>query len=177
MSENELRLQIISLEKELEEKRKLLFSNRVKVMYHGLEISDIKISTDDVKWSIEYTHKTDKYSDVNYLIKNAECSAELKTPDSTVVKNTKESRIIVGFNGKKYYIKGGIKLNIYRTKKEIMIFNPEYDLEIDIDDHIDLIKRYMRNVNIPEAAAISILNYISENKWDDASMIIYLSKY
>jgi hypothetical protein len=165
MSETKLKEEILELEKIIFEKKKILFLNRLKLMYNNdLPIDDIKIEINENDWNITYTHTTQKYDINNYLYEE---SVEYKSHEKTTI-------ISVGKLNKKYYIKGGIKLNIYKSKKEIMIINPDYDLEIDIDEHIDLIRSYMKNPNIPEAVAISILMYISDNKWDDDSIIIYL---
>jgi hypothetical protein len=171
--EKQLKEEILGLMALIEEKKRKLFSDRLASMYPvniSANISDIAISCDTKlgEWSISYTHNTDKYDPDNYV-----CHDESSDDGSPYPKT---SHIILGKSGKKYYLKGGIRFNVYRNSGgELRVTNPEYDFDIDMDEHRALIGRYAADTNIPEACALSIFQYISDNKWDDTAVINYLS--
>ena len=171
-----LRSEILQLESELNTKKKLLYLQRLyKIMRYAGElpnITNINITTsaDDDTWSISYTHKTSNYSLLNYLYeKNDIVDADDK--------NTKTSKIMFGAsisgNGiKKYFIKGGASLDLYKTSmNELRIINLEYQFDIDYDEQRELIATYAENDNIPEYAAIKFMIYMSDNEWDDIDII------
>jgi hypothetical protein len=77
---------------------------------------------------------------------------------------------------KKYFLKGGIKFNIYRNSNgELRIINSDYEFELDLEEQKSLILKYASNKNVPEWLAIKVFLYISYNKWDDRSIINHLS--
>ncbi len=166
--ERQLKAEILLLTKQLEEKREILFFNRLANMTPLIDnVSDITINIEDSEdWCISYVHTTDNYDINNYL------------PDlddiPTGMKYTSE--ISFGKYNRKYFIKGGIKFNIYRNSVgELRVINPEYDFDLDMDEQRALIYSYSKNVNIPEACALAVFLYMNENKWDDAALINYLS--
>lgn len=171
-----LRSEILQLEIELNAKKKLLYLQR---LYKIIGYSDglpnivninIKTDPDDDTWSISYTHKTSEYSLLNYLY---EKNDNIEEDD----KNTKTSKIVFGAsisgNGaKKYFIKGGAPLDLYKTSmNELRIINLEYQFDIDYDEQKELITSYSENDNIPEYAAIKFMIYMSDNEWDDTAII------
>jgi hypothetical protein len=210
MDENEFRIYILKLEKELKDSKEKLFLNRLSKLYDkSLQncISEIKIDIDQKNndWNICYKHNTKNYSLDNYLydldttnnassdIKNHLYEINKETVEKetveketveketvekeTVEKETVEKETVVIFGkNKKYFIKGGIKYNIYKNStSELRIINSEYDLELDMEEQYSLINRYANNVNIPECLALSVFLYLSDNKWDDLNIITYLS--
>jgi hypothetical protein len=161
--------EIKRLSRELDDKKKLLFRQRLSTIYRlDPTISDIVIDTTATTWSITYEHTTDAFSPLNYLIED-----EIDgPPDSKPAVNT----VVFGRNDKKYFIKGCIKFSIYRNSRgDLRIINPEYEFDLDMEEQNDLINRYAAEQNIPESFALSVFKYISRNKWDDQSMITYLS--
>jgi hypothetical protein len=77
---------------------------------------------------------------------------------------------------KKYFLKGGIKFNIYRNSNgELRIINSDYEFELDLEEQKSLILKYTSNKNVPEWLALKVFLYISYNKWDDRSIINHLS--
>ena len=73
---------------------------------------------------------------------------------------------------KKYFIKGGAHLDLYKTSmNELRIINLEYQFDIDYDEQKELITGYSENINIPEYAAIKFMMYMSYNEWDDTAII------
>ncbi len=77
---------------------------------------------------------------------------------------------------KKYFLKGGIKFNIYRNSNgELRIINSDYEFELDLEEQKSLISKYSSNKNVPEWLALKVFLYISYNKWDDRSIINHLS--
>jgi len=190
MDENEFRIYILKLEKELKDSKEKLFLNRLSKLYDkSLQncISEIKIDIDQKNndWNICYKHNTKNYSLDNYLYDldtTNNASSDIKNHlyeinKETVEKETVEKETVVIFGkNKKYFIKGGIKYNIYKNStSELRIINSEYDLELDMEEQYSLINRYANNVNIPECLALSVFLYLSDNKWDDLNIITYLS--
>jgi hypothetical protein len=168
INEYEIKKEIILLEEEITAKKNKLFLYRLSKLYkHSPNISGITIEVDpaNVSWNIKYTHETNNY---NHNYYNVGDNLEMDS-------YKKHTKISIGKN-KKYFIKGGISYNIYRnSNNELRIINKEYDLELDMSEQRNLIIRYSRNHDIPEYMALSILLYISDNKWDDESIIHYLS--
>lgn len=187
---NKLREEILALEKTLNEKRKILFLNRLEAIAEcrfknsGITDMSITFNQQDNTWQISYLHKTQNFNfndyshnnaqDIHDLVEDAqELEEEVKVESSAGV--PKETRIIFG-KSSKYFIRGGIKYNIYRnTTGELRITNPEYEFDLDLDQQRSLVCGYSENHNLPEWFAIKTLLYLSDNKWDDQSFINHLS--
>lgn len=173
--EKTLKEEIISLTKVLESKKRQLFLDRFITMTLPkllAKIKDININTDAdaQEWSISYTHDTANYDTVNYIPE----SDRHGHSDRESVQKT--SNISFGKSGKRHFLKGGIKFNIYRNSTgELRVMNPEYDFDIDMEEHKQLIHSYSENIDIPESCALSVFQYIIDNKWDDSAVINYLS--
>ena len=171
-----LKSEILQLESELNAKKKLLFLQRLYKMigYNGdlpnITNINITIDIDNDTWLISYIHKTDKYNLLNYLY-------EKNDEEEVGEENTKTTKIIFGANisnndVKKYFIKGGVSLDLYKTStNELRIINLEYQFDIDYDEQRELIISYSENINIPEYAAIKFMMYMSDNEWDDTAII------
>jgi hypothetical protein len=196
MDHTTLRKEILDLIATLDAKKKQLFQQRLQDMIrpHVWEsASDIVISiSEDEKndWIIKYTHNTSDYHISNYMYEefNDETTempvspvlhpVTLPTIDKVFMGQPikKTTQIIFGKVGKKYFLKGGINFNIYRNSSgELRITNPDYDYEIEMDDHKLLIRNYSKNPNIPESMALCVFMYMVDNKWDDMAIINYLS--
>lgn len=186
---NELRNEIIKLEKELHIKKNKLFLLRLeKIAGISLEntgISDIKIVLDENEntWNISYNHFTNAYSIDNYRCDNFDSDLEDDSDDnnledySNIENNTVEKKSKISF-GKlnKYFINGNIKLLVYRNSTgELRIINQEYEFDLDLDQQRKLMEKYSENTNIPEWFAIKVLLFFSHNKWDDKDIITHLS--
>lgn len=175
-----LKEEILDLTSKLDEKKKILFSRRLINMNLSKIIGCVKdisftINRDTQEWSISYKHETQKYNPNNYVPDTDDGSdSDVKSSDDITSKIT---RIKFGkAEGNKYYIKGGIKLNVYRNSSgELRIMNPDYDFIIDMEDHKMLIHKYSENIDIPESCALAVFQYMIDNKWDDISIINYLS--
>lgn len=171
--EKELKAEIYNLEKILAEKKGKLFNDRLRSLYpvqlnSAITHNGISCTANTQEWKITYTHSTDQYSSDLYITEDESSSDE---PPVAL-----QSTISFGKSGKKYFLKGGVEFNIYRNSTgELRVINPEYDFEIDMDEHRALIHKYSINVDIPEACALSVFQYIADNKWDDAAVINYLS--
>lgn len=182
----DLRQEILDLEKVLESKKHTLFLRRLYKMYPKTKtISDIKISTDrnTNEWSISYTHTTDSYDPNFYQMTEEEIADVYESSDEEYsareqTEHTAEhltSHITFG-KANKYFIKGGIKLNVYRNAAgDLRIINPKYEFDLDPDEQRTLIRRYAKNADVPECMAVGILCYIADNKWDDESIVNNLS--
>jgi hypothetical protein len=170
-----LREDILRLESELNDMKKALFLHRFfKIIgTSSVNITNVVIKTDveTDTWYITYIHKTPNYNVLNYLYE--------KTDDTYDANETinKTSKIIFGVhiinNGTtKYFIKGGAALDLYKTStNELRIINMEYQYDIDYDEQKELIIAYSENVDIPEFAAIKFMLFMSDNDWDDTSVI------
>ncbi len=179
-----LRSEILQLETELSAKKKLLYLHRLyKILgYVNTElpnITNININTDieDDTWYISYIHKTSEYSPLDYLYEKIDANANNESNNESNEKSSKTTKIIFGANissnrTKKYFIKGGVSLDLYKTSmNELRIINLEYQFDIDYDDQKELISSYSDNINIPEYAAIKFMTYMSDNEWDDTAII------
>jgi len=195
---DELKAEILGLEELLKQKKKKLFNLRLFKMYKStndavaisetkstndaVAISETKSTSDndpydiniyvdptDNTWCISYVHCTTSYDPTAYAYNDE--SAD----DSDTVISTKETKISFG-KAKKYFIKGGIKLNLYRNSAgELRIINPDYEYDLDLNEQKSLVERYSKNKNIPEWLAIKVLLYVSNNKWDDKSIVKHFS--
>jgi len=170
-----LRDEILELEKILSEKKKQLFLSRIETIAdaelksNGISNVEINLDTENELWQISYVHKTDQYCPLDYA--NNE-DKEVVQPDPP---ETKETLITFGKN-KKYFIRGGIQLNVYRNSAgELRILNPDYEFDLDLDEQRALVSDYADNHNLPEWLAIKVFLYLSDNKWDDAAIISHLS--
>ncbi len=174
-----LRCEILQMEHDLNEKKKLLYLQRLyKILGYNNDnvpnINSIIINTDEINdtWYISYIHKTNEYNTLDYLYEKNEDNIYEKTS-----KTSKTSKIIFGSNithsgTKKYFIKGGVLLDLYKTSvNELRIINLEYQFDIDYDEQKDLITGYSENINIPEYVAIKFMMYMSDNEWDDTAII------
>ena len=179
---DELRKEIIILEKELIEKKKQLFFNRLEkiagcsFVESGILNLNIITNQDDNTWQIAYIHYTKEYNINDYTPSvNTDSETEITDVLDTTTPITKKSKIIFGKMAK-YYIKGGIPLNIYRNiTGEIRITNPDYEFDLDLDEQRILARSYSENYALPEWFAIAVLLYMSDNKWDDTALINHLS--
>lgn len=167
---DDLRAEILHLEQTLQDKKNILFNARLAKIYGNSDnISNIEIHVDpeDDTWLISYTHQTDKYDPSAYAYNDDSAGDDEY--------NVHESRISFG-KSKRYFIKGGIKLNVYRNSAgELRIINPDYEFDLDLDEQRSLIDKYAQNKDIPEWMAIKVMLYISDNKWDDQSIINHFS--
>jgi hypothetical protein len=174
--EKNLKEEILALTKVLDSKKQQLFLDRLIHMNLNKLRSNAKnftITTNPElqEWVITYTHDTQDY-DLSQYLPDSETAHD--TSDTDPVQKT--SNISFGKSGKRYFLKGGIKFNIYRNSAgELRVMNPEYDFDIDMEEHKQLIHRYSENANIPEACALAVFQYIIDNKWDDSAVINYLS--
>jgi hypothetical protein len=187
MNDAEFRLYILTLEKELKECKQKLFLNRFSKLYKkNIQpcISNIKIDIDHKNndWVVSYEHYTNNYSINNYTINNAEIyndnlNYNKQANNITTDAATEKKKTIISFGkSKKYFIRGGIRYNIYRNSSgDLRIINSDYDLELDMEEQYELISSYANNVNIPECLALSVFIYLSDNNWDDTNLITYLS--
>lgn len=171
-----LRDDILKLEAELCEKKKLLYLHRLSNIINidvisNPNIKDLIISADKEKkiWQISYTHYTEKYNSYYYA------TEESDNEEYPVKYTERESKISFGkFKG--YFIKGGVKLNIYKNaSRELRIINPDYEFDLDIDEQLNLARGYSENKNLPECLAIKFLLYMSDNNWDDDDIITHFS--
>lgn len=177
--ENILKKEILSLSRILDEKKHQLFLNRlvnmgiIKLLTNA---KDFTITTvqDTQDWTVTYKHETNNYDPSRYLPDGEETTHSGTEADSDPI--SKVSDISFGKFGKRYFLKGGIKFNIYRNSAgELRVMNPEYDFDIDMEEHKQLIHRYSEDSNIPEACALSVFQFMIDNKWDDLAVINYLS--
>ena len=173
----DLKAEILELEGILESKKKQLFLNRLEkitncsIAANGISDLDIQHDADENTWQISYTHKTDQYSKSMYSYSE---DSDLD-PDQRIQYVQKETKISFGISNK-YFIKGGIKLNVYRNKtKELRIINPDYEFDLDLDEQKKLVREYSENHNLPEWFAIAIMLYLLDNDWDDSAFINYIS--
>lgn len=175
---DELRSEILELEKSLDSKKKKLFNMRLAKIYgktneETIDISNINIVVDpsDNTWQISYLHHTDTYDPSAYAYD--ESADDSNNEDPTIA--ARNTSIVFG-KAKKYFIKGGIKLNVYRNSTgELRIINPDYEFDLDLEEQKKLMLHYSENNNLPEWLAIKVLLYISDNKWDDQSIINHFS--
>ena len=173
--EKSLREEILSLTELLNRKKHKLFLDRLfnlglRKLAGNVENVVINTNADLQEWRISYTHNTNNYDTVNYLPDDDDTDGVEAEPAQ------KTSNISFGKIGKRYFIKGGIKFNIYRNSVgELRVMNPEYDFDIDMEEHKQLIHRYSENPDIPEACALAVFQYMIDNKWDDSAIINYLS--
>lgn len=175
MNNQDLRKDILQLEEQINIKKKQLFLNRLETI-SGMSFAkscishvEINLSSSDNTWNISYNHITDMYNSNDYTY----------TEDSETEENEdighKETVISFGKNSK-YFIRGGVKLTIYRnTAGELRVINPDYEFDIDLDEQRQLVQTYADNPNLPEWLAIKVFLYLSDNKWDDQSLINHLS--
>lgn len=175
---NELRIEILSLEKTLLEKKKQLFLNRLEAIANcsfakvGISNIEIVINALENTWQLSYLHNTLNFNANDYA--NNEDSEDNEN-ESKTLSTMKETRIIFG-KLNKYFIKGGIKLNVYRnTAGELRVHNPDYEFDLDLEEQRILVREYSSNYNLPEWLAIKIMLYLSDNNWDDQSWINHLS--
>jgi hypothetical protein len=173
--ETDLKASIIALSSTITTKKNQLFIGRLLKMINPSLYSNVKsinilpTNLDNEDWNITYVHETSNYDLNNYAKEDNHESTDTS-------KDHKVSNISFGKAGKRYYIKGGIRFNIYRNSKgKLRITNPDYDFDIDMEDHEALIFDYSRNKDIPEAAALSVFLYLSDNRWVDIDLINYLS--
>lgn len=176
ISEKSIKEEIIALSKILDEKKHELFLGRLinmnlKKLQNNSKDFAITVYPETHEWNISYTHETSKY-DMSLYIPDHEINSDVS--DSEPIE--KKSNISFGKSGKRYFIKGGIKFNIYRNSTgELRVMNPEYDFDIDMEEHKHLIHKYSENSNIPEACALAVFQFMIDNKWDDTAIINYLS--
>lgn len=189
-SKMSLRKEILELEKLLKSKKEKLFLDRLlAITGPKANISDININTQlDNTWCISYIHKTTFLNPADYEpanmytdeATNLEANLEAKNSESTeqnnvllAAENTSEYETKISFGkNKKYFITGGCKLNVYRNSaNELRITNPEYEYDLDIDEQKELMIRYSNNKNLPVWFAIKFLLYMSDNSWDDDSVV------
>jgi hypothetical protein len=180
MSEEKLKIEIAELQLVLSNKKHELFHLRLSEMigktYQDMSqmgVSNVKfeILSDNksLEWNISYTHYTDMY-DENAYINSSDSEAETTPAQKTTYINFGK--------GKKYYIRGNgnNRFKIYKnSKNDLRIINTDYDIELDLEDQEELIKRYSENKHIPEWLAIKAFSYLSENTWSDEHIINYLS--
>ncbi len=178
---NELRDEILILEKELTEKKKQLFLKRLETIagcsFAESCILNLNISTDQRKgtWQISYVHYTKAYNINEYMYNTTDSETEVAETEPDNYQQHKKTKIVFGKMAK-YYIKGGIPLNVYRnTTGEIRISNPDYEFDLDLDEQRNLVRNYADNYNLPEWFAIAVLLFMSDNKWDDDAIINHLS--
>jgi len=168
----ELTKEIKELEIKLKEAKKMLINLRLKEIHCMINVSNIEIECSDVNWEISYIHNTNnfsyKYYDNEYYV-----DSDFDNADTGFTKNT---TIRFGKNDKKYFIKGVKKFNIYRnSKKELRIIVNDYEFEMDFEENQILLENYIKNFDIPESFALTIFLHIINNKWDDESIINYIS--
>lgn len=172
MSKNSLRSEILTLEKALQEKKQQLFLERLETIagkkFTNNNVRDVIISVDTnaKTWQISYLHSTDKYNFNNY--------AYNEDSENDESESHKDTRIVFGQNSK-HYIRGGIKLTVYRnTVGELRVINPDYEFDLDLEEQRQLVRSYASNSDLPEWLAISVFLYLYDNKWDDESLINHL---
>jgi len=184
----ELKTEILQLEKILAEKKKQLFFNRLEKIAggslntRGITNIDIQHNSMDKTWQITYTHKTNNYSSAMYAYNETESDNETDSEREPldafpVVKPgiQKETKITFG-KSNKYFVRGGIKLHVYRnTAGELRVINPEYEFDLDLDEQKKLVREYSENYDLPEWFAIATMLYLSDNMWDDEAFINHLS--
>jgi hypothetical protein len=191
-----LRDEIMLLEKDLADKKKQLFLKRLEKIAgcsfvdSGILNLNITINQEENTWQISYVHYTKEYNINDYAYR---VGTDSENEDNNVSSNggnennianennivnnhiKKKSKIVFGKSAK-YYIKGGIPLNVYRnTTGEIRITNLDYEFDLDLDEQRSLTRTYSENYNLPEWLAIAVLIYMSDNKWDDDALINHLS--
>lgn len=191
---NELRYEILQLEKILSQKKKQLFLNRLEtiskkpLVTRGVENIDIQSNSHDKTWQISYIHKTNHYSDTMYAYSEDSEATDTYVLGVSNVPNIpdtvdpisckgiqKETKISFG-KSNRYFIRGGIKLHVYRnTSGELRVINPEYEFDLDLDEQKKLVREYSENYDLPEWFAIAVMLYLSDNDWDDAAFINHLS--
>lgn len=185
----DLKTEILQLEKILSQKKKQLFFNRLEKIAgdslnsKGIDNIDIQHNSTDKTWQISYTHKTNNYSSSMYAYSGDSDSDHDQEPDINSAQHSaqefsgipKETKISFG-KSNKYFIKGGIKLHVYRnTAGELRVINPEYEFDLDLDEQKKLVREYSENHDLPEWFAIVVMLYLSDNEWDDAAFINHLS--
>ncbi len=177
--------------------------NMVSDIKIDIKITDEK-NPKTTKWTISYKHHTKEYDPTDYIYENDKTVDNKNVDDKTVdnknvddktvdnknvddktvdeteqeilFRKTEKTTLISFGKSDKYFIRGGVKYNIYTNSKgELRIVNTDYDSELDIDEQKSLISKYANNKNIPESFALCILLYMAYNKWDDTSMAIHLS--
>ena len=181
-SDGAIRHEIIKLEQELEEKKNVLFYNRLlkianKTTYDidigGISEIDIYLP-DENDWEISYIHHTKQFDENNYA--HAEDSYE-----ETNVKE-KTTQIFFGQMDSRYYILTGenrrasrFKL-YYNSDSDLRIINKHYDIELCLEEQDDLINMYCKCVDIPEWLALCVFQFICNNKWQSTHILNYFSK-
>lgn len=184
----DLKTEILQLEKILAQKKKQLFFNRLEkiagcsLYTRGISNIDIQHNSADKTWQITYTHQTNNYSSAMYSYNESESdddhTSEMESADDhSAVKSgiQKETRITFG-KSNKYFVRGGIKLHVYRnTAGELRVINPEYEFDLDLDEQKKLVREYSENYDLPEWFAITTMLYLSDNMWDDEAFINHLS--
>lgn len=175
-----LRTEILELEKIIAEKKKQLFLSRLNTISDGKlnqNISQIDIQMESANnWQISYVHKTSQYNATDYFVQDDDVeNTNEDDSDSSNTSVVRETKISFG-KLKKYFVKGGIKLNVYRnTAGELRVANPKYEFELDLDEQRQLVERYADNIHMPEWLAIKVFLYLSDNKWGDEDFTAHLT--
>lgn len=136
----------------------------------NMNITDIKISSvEQNTWEIQYLHETKYYTENNYIY-----NTDSETEETPYVKKTK----ITFGKTDRYYLKGTkCKFRIYRnSQNKLRVINADYDLELDMEEQEELLKKYMENIHIPESTALLFFNAIAEHEWSDLDIVCYFSK-
>jgi len=179
----ELKNKIITMEQELKYLKAQFYSlillnllniSNEKCISQGISNINIKIDADE--WIISYNHLTKEYNENNYINDiDSEVETEIYEKNTNIKFGFKK---IKSHDVLRHFITGNPnqKFKVYRNSKKILsIINTQYELELDIDEHISLIEKYSNNLNIPEWLALKTFLFIRSNELSDKDFISYLS--
>lgn len=167
---NQIRCDIKELKLTLKKKKKELFlCNLLNIL--GCSESELKENISDIglnavsssEWTITYKHKTDCYNENDY-VNSSDSEIEECNPYSQTV------GVSFGISDDKYFIKRLTRLpardifTVYRGSDGLLrIINAEYELDIDMVEQKKLIRKYLKNKNIPEWLALTLFTYMNAN--------------
>lgn len=178
---DQVRSDIKELRSALKKKKKELFlCNLLGIL--GCTEAELKENISDIglvavnssEWTITYKHKTDCYNENDYV----------NSSDSEIEDCSSYSQTVgVSFGiADKYFIKRLSRLpardifTVYRGSDGLLrIINAEYELDIDMVEQKKLVRKYLKNKNIPEWLALTIFTYMNANDIDEEKLFELLT--
>lgn len=158
------------LETELAALRHELFVMRLKHIVRAdiSAIEDLEFIQDGQTWELSYVHRTSSYNKDAY---NYNADSESESDDAP---KSRVTNVAFGYNDR-YYLRGTAKnrFNIYRnnSKNILRIINRDYQKEFDLDTHLEKIRNYADNPDIPEWVALRVVIFMIDHDWTDDDII------
>lgn len=130
-----------------------------------VEFIDIRVKPD--YWCVKYKHTTTNFSENNYIFNS---DSEVEEPPKYKV-----TEICFGYEDNKYFIHGNkdrFKLFISAANQiRIMLLN--YEVEMDIQDHLEFWHSAMFNKDMPEFIALRMFDVMNRSTWTSEDVIQY----